>query len=415
MRKRTSAFTIGFLVLLALALVPIEGEAYEPGRTDVSFTDSARGNRNVAATLYYPADTPGVDVPVASGTDRFPVIAFGHGYLTATGGYDWIGDSLAAYGFLVAFPSTEGDLFPDHEAFGLDLAFLAAELALLDTDSSFAFFGRVEDRTAVAGHSMGGGASYLAAASSGGAIDAIWNLAAAETSPSAIDAASGLTIPALLFAGGNDCVTPPSQHQIPLYEALLSTCKTLVTIAGASHCQFASSSFPCTFGEGGCPPSISESAQEAHVLALAVPWLRDVLRDEPGARADFELALADSAGFSVVRACPLVTSVAGHADDAVPALPHVLRVAPNPFNPSTTITLPALSTAGVLRVFDVRGRALRAWNIEGNRGQAGGGPGRSSLAWDGTDGAGRALPSGTYFLVLQGDGATRTARTVILR
>ena len=52
-----------------------------------------------------------------------------------------------------------------------------------------------------------------------------------------------------MFCGTNDCVTPPADHQIPMYDALAGGWRTRVTITGASHCQFNSYSFLCALGE----------------------------------------------------------------------------------------------------------------------------------------------------------------------
>lgn len=75
---------------------------------------------------------------------------------------------------------------------------------------------------------------------------------------------------------------------------------------------------------------------------------------------------------------------------------------PNPFNPSTVIELD-LAEAGPLRleVFDVRGRLVRVLH-DGPLGV-----GEHSFPWNGTDGSGQSVASGTYFARVtgrQGDG-----------
>ncbi len=64
---------------------------------------------------------------------------------------------------------------------------------------------------------------------------------------------------------------------------------------------------------------------------------------------------------------------------------------PNPFNPKTTIdfSLPKASTVS-LRVFDLRGRAVKTLLDESRP------AGRHSIVWDGTDGAGQRVASGSY-------------------
>ena len=92
-----------------------------------------------------------------------------------------------------------------------------------------------------------------------------------------------------------------------------------------------------------------------------------------------------------------------------PALGRLLRNYPNPFNPVTRIQFALDRNAQVsLRVFDVQGRVVRtlldSYLTAGPR----------VVNWDGRNDRGRPLPSGTYFLRLQGGGSylTRTVNLV---
>ena len=77
--------------------------------------------------------------------------------------------------------------------------------------------------------------------------------------------------------------------------------------------------------------------------------------------------------------------------DPLPAAIRLLRSAPNPFNPMTSIDYVVSSRAPVaLGVFDVRGRLVRRLD-QGMRPA-----GRHTATWNGLDDAGRAAPSGTY-------------------
>jgi hypothetical protein len=91
-----------------------------------------------------------------------------------------------------------------------------------------------------------------------------------------------------------------------------------------------------------------------------------------------------------------------------PALGRLLRNYPNPFNPVTRIQFVLdRNTQVSLRAFDVQGRVVRtllnSYLTAGPR----------VVNWDGRDDRGRPLPSGTYFLRLQG-GGTYLTRTVNL-
>mgnify|MGYP001050815746 FL=1 len=79
-------------------------------------------------------------------------------------------------------------------------------------DSTSLFFNSLAPKTGLIGHSMVGGASFLAAENNSN-IHALINFAAAETTPSAISAARGITVPSLIFSGDDDCVAPPINHQ----------------------------------------------------------------------------------------------------------------------------------------------------------------------------------------------------------
>lgn len=95
---------------------------------------------------------------------------------------------------------------------------------------------------------------------------------------------------------------------------------------------------------------------------------------------------------------------------AAPAAARPLAAAPNPFNPRTTVSF-SLAAAGevALRVFDVRGRCVRAlaggWHAAGPH----------AVAWDGTDGRGAALASGTYLCALETTSGRQVARVMLVR
>jgi hypothetical protein len=83
---------------------------------------------------------------------------------------------------------------------------------------------------------------------------------------------------------------------------------------------------------------------------------------------------------------------------------------PNPFRHSTALSFTLAAPAEVrLELFDVHGRLVRVLE-KGWRGV-----GRHALAWDGTDGHGRAVVSGSYFCRLQAAGVTETRRLILVR
>jgi choice-of-anchor B domain-containing protein len=83
---------------------------------------------------------------------------------------------------------------------------------------------------------------------------------------------------------------------------------------------------------------------------------------------------------------------------------------PNPFNPTTTIDF-TLAIAGPVRldVFDVHGTLVRTL-LDGVLS-----PGTRREEWNGTDGAGRAVPSGVYYYRLSAGRTELTRKMVLLK
>jgi len=183
-------------------------------------------------------------------------------------------------GYIVALVDTETSLSPDHGAFARDIAFAADRIQAEGADSGSAFFGRVAPATALMGHSMGGGSSVLAVQYSPN-ITAVVTMAAADTNPSAIAAAPGVSAPSLVFAASKDNVAAPASNQIPIYNGLASAEKALITITNASHCGFSSGSFTCTAAEGFvcifCS-FIELAVQQGITIQLTEKWLNYTLR-----------------------------------------------------------------------------------------------------------------------------------------
>ena len=273
--------TISFVAFLILS-ENLMSQTFNIGRTLLSMIDSERGNRKVPVEVYYPAGTSGENVPVCSaGSMKFPVLCFAHGYLMPWDSYTYIRDALVQQGFIIAFPKTEGDLFPSHADLAGDIIFTLRKISEYGSDNRSIFFKSIQQKNCVMGHSMGGGSAVLAAESDS-SIDALAVLAPADTRPSAIKAAASVRIPALIISGGNDCITPPEKHQIPIFNALQSFSKLLITIKGGSHCQMADKSFPCNLAEFTCgpDPSITREEQQRVVIRYLVSWLNYCLKGD---------------------------------------------------------------------------------------------------------------------------------------
>jgi hypothetical protein len=406
--RRLNRLVPGLAVLLTLGSATL-ARAYEIGYTSMTFVDSARGNREVPVEVYYPADIAGESVPPAAPPgEGFPVVAFGHGYMIPWSSYDFLWESLSPAGFFVALAKTGGELFPDHLEFGQDLAFVSRALRAESSDPASLFYGVISQAAAVGGHSMGGGASFLAAAGDS-TMTALFNLAAAETNPSAIGAAQDVTVPALVFSGSLDCVTPPADHQIPMYEALASECKTRLTVIGASHCQFAEYSFTCSLGEIGCAdPTLTRTRQHEVTLEALTPWLRATLQDDGAAWAEFEAVIDSLPEIDYVQDCPQSGVGPGETQGfGEPAVSEV-KVFPNPGRGSSRIGFRLAGGARVtIEIVSAEGR--RVGRVLDRHLAAG----SHIVPWNGRNGAGLRLPPGVYFFRLEAGGAVRSGRLVL--
>lgn len=100
--------------------------------------------------------------------------------------------------------------------------------------------------------------------------------------------------------------------------------------------------------------------------------------------------------------------------------PSVGNAYPNPFRPGGNLmvtvpfVLPNGSGSPRVTIHDARGRLVRRIPMPDTFASSGSG-GFHQVTWDGRDGAGRAVPSGVYFMALQGQGLSDARRIVVLR
>jgi len=300
---------VSFLFFLTLSATL--SAQFQVGHTSITFTDPTRNNRPVLTDIYYPAAVAGDNVPVAAG--QFPVIQFGHGFVMVWSAYQHFWETFVPEGFILCFPRTEGSFSPSHTDFAKDLAFLCSAMEVEKNQASSLFFGHIQSRYCVMGHSMGGGCTVLAHQYNPDLIKCVATFAPANTNPSAIAVAPDLSAPSLTFAGSYDCIAPPAQQALLIFEALdTAACKIYVNIGGGSHCQFGDANTNCTLGEvlSGCSsPPISATAQQALVHRLLLPWLNVYLKDDSGFLTPLMDSLALENGFSTINGCEIATGL----------------------------------------------------------------------------------------------------------
>lgn len=319
--------------LLLLINFSAFSQQYQVGHKQVTYLDPSRSNRSIQTEIYYPATTAGENVAIANG--QFPIIVFGHGFVMAWSSYQNFWDSIIPRGYIMAFPRTEGSMSPNHGEFGLDLAFLISKLQSEGALTSSFLYQKVSATSAISGHSMGGGASFLAAKNNT-LITTMVVFAPANTTPSSITAANDITVPSVIFYGVNDGVAPPADHQIPMYDSLASACKTRIGINGGGHCYFANSNFNCSFGEGTTSPqpTITREEQQTTVLSLLLPYLDNVLKGNAAAGALFLNRLNTISTITYQRSC--VTTI---IEDEINNVNNSFVLSPNPANNSLNISI----------------------------------------------------------------------------
>ena len=301
--------SLSLVLLTILGALTSLAQPYAVGRSTITIVDEQRSNRAISTDIYYPASVAGNNIAIAGGQEKFPVIVFGHGFVIGTASYKWLGDSLARNGFIAAFPNTEGSISPDHATFGKDLSIVCTKIIAFDADATSPFFGRVLNKGAVGGHSMGGGSSYLAAASGNTTIKALFNFAAAETNPSAIAAAALVNVPSLIISGSRDCIVPPAT-QLQMFNAVpTGICKAYINLTDALHCHFADNNFTCATGQlfTGCNSSpINPSQVFARTISLLVPFLNYHLKQLCSEGTLFETNFNSTPAVSRLLQCDVI-------------------------------------------------------------------------------------------------------------
>lgn len=291
------------LITLFAFLVPVIllAQDFPIGYRNATFHDADR-DRDVTAYVYYPAAQAEEDASPVQGA--FPYIVFGHGFMMNQGDYDYLYNYFVPKGYIVISLTTETGAGPNHERFGYDLAFVGNYFYQASTNSADFFYNCATDKFVVMGHSMGGGATHLASSYTQN-MEAIITFAAAETDPSAIDAAANANVPTIVFYGEGDAVAPPDENQIPIYNSSNSDCKILIGINGGIHCYFAESQWACDFGEtmSGSDAGIEREEQHDIVTDLLGLYLDKKLKGNHASFLQFVDSVDNSSRITTQASC----------------------------------------------------------------------------------------------------------------
>ncbi len=296
------------LSILSVFFIVCSGIAqdYDVSSSSKTFRDASRRNRRVNARIYYPKVTRQNQTNVTQGP--FPVIVLGHGFVMGSDAYQNFYDTIVPRGYIVVFVNTEGSFFANHEAYAKDLAFMVGAIQAENNNQNSVLAGIVDDKSALIGHSMGGGAATVAASMVD--VETLVTFAPALLRFDTLTPASLVSEDAIVFSGTADGVTPPDEHHIPIYNNLGSDCKYIINITGGAHCYYANSNFFCDFGENSSSGNIqiTRNEQQAITFQFLNSWFDYKLKGSSAAQQTFLLDLATSDDVTSENSCenPLV-------------------------------------------------------------------------------------------------------------
>jgi pimeloyl-ACP methyl ester carboxylesterase len=182
-----------------------EVRTYEPDVASSSFS---------GAKIFYPL-TLSFDAPSGA-------VIFMPGYRASASSYEWWGPALASLGYVVTIVETNNptdSLGSRSEALVSAVDFVKSESVREGGPLS----GKIDtSRIAIMGHSMGGGASLVAAQTLGSAIQAVipLSLYCCEIGESFEQGQFRLQTPSLIIASATDPIAPPQSHAKLLYDSL---------------------------------------------------------------------------------------------------------------------------------------------------------------------------------------------------
>lgn len=355
-----------------------QAQTFPVGHMSINFKDATRTGgfsisggiampgtgRNIGTEVYYPATVAGNNTAVANG--QFPVVVFGHGFAMTWDSYDNIYNRLAALGYIVLLPRTESSIFPtpSHANFADDMKLLATQGLLLNSTSTptalATFNGKVLQKSAIGGHSMGAGCSYIAAQNNS-TVTCIFNLAAATSNTAGISSVAGaslVTVPALVISGEKDNVadtTVQNSH----YNPTASTIKFHSIIKDVTHCDFGNgTSTTCTIGQAACSGAGCNATLFARYMSYIEPFLAHQLKNDCVAGNNFMTLIlnpsADRVGRKVVG--NIACSVTGIQEQS---FSNNLTVFPNPTEGKLNISFSSeITTPITFELYDISGRLV---------------------------------------------------------
>lgn len=366
-----------FFLLVCISIKSI-AQTFPVGHMSINFKDASRTGgysisggiaisgtgRNIGTEVYYPATSAGNNTAVAAG--QFPIVVFGHGFAMTYDNYDNIYNRLAALGYIVLLPRTEGSIFPtpNHADFGADLKLLATQGLLLNsatTPTALATFnGKVLQKSAIGGHSMGAGCSYIAAQNNS-TLTCLFNFAAATSNTTGVSSVAGanlVTVPTLVISGEKDNVAD-SSVQNSHYNPTASNIKFHSIIKDVTHCDFGNGmSATCTIGQAACNTPSCNAIYFNRYMSYLEPFLANQLKNDCSAGNTFMSLIQNPSSDRVGR--KITGSIACTSTGIInQSLVNKISVFPNPTNEKINIAYDTeIASAVVFELYDISGRLI---------------------------------------------------------
>ena len=203
-----------------------------------------------------------------SGTQKFPIVVFGHGFFHDPSRYNSILRHISSWGFIVIAPHSHTSIWPNHKLYADDLILCVKTLQERGAQQNSEFFQKVADQYSFVGHSMGGGAAILAAKDS--QPEVVITYAAAETKPSAIEAIKEAQCPQIFLVSEKDAIIDNDDIHSMFHNSKHPS--WLITIKDAWHCGYEDVSyFGCDHGslDRGKQISIAQSLTNIFLQSYA--------------------------------------------------------------------------------------------------------------------------------------------------
>ena len=221
------------LSLGASAQVPEDPGPYPSGVSALQFSHPLASNNNVAARIYYPAESEGTDTPPRLQDGPYPLVGFSHGYFAPPQFYSELCKHISSHGYVVASIGTEAGLIQFIERQARDTHAMLYWMEEQNETSGAFFEGVLDDSEwAVVGHSNGCIANMKILEWD----DCIKTVIAMEPRLANLPALTSFTGSLFVIGGSNDIVNPVQNHAVPFYaEGGNASRRSYTEIEGAGH------------------------------------------------------------------------------------------------------------------------------------------------------------------------------------